>query len=141
MSNQPLYALSAELRESDPLCLYLSVQRSHIELMLAQSTERSAQLAIACDVLQRTRAELLHVWHDDGNDLEGFRPANCTAIDRRMPESLPRTVRHYRHSAFVISTNGFQGLVQEGSLPPRKTWPCRSRLSKQSRLNHESDDR
>ncbi|HME31516.1 MAG TPA: hypothetical protein VKG65_02060 [Terriglobales bacterium] len=77
MSNQPLNALSAELRESDPLCLYVSVQRSHIELMLAQSTERSAQLAIACDLLQRIRAELLHVWHDDGNDLQAYLQTAC----------------------------------------------------------------
>ena len=52
MNNQPLNALSAELRESDPLCLYLTVQRSYIELMLAQSTERSAQLGFVGAVCQ-----------------------------------------------------------------------------------------
>jgi hypothetical protein len=140
VSNQPLNALSAELRESDPLCLYGSVQRSHIELMLALSTERSAQLAIACDLLQRTRAELLHVWHDDGNNLQAYQQTALRSIDECLNRSRA-TVRLYRASAFVVSTNGFQGLVQEGSLPPKRTWPCRSRLSKQSRLNHESDDR
>ena len=37
MNNQPLNALSAELRESDPLCLYVTFQRSYIELMLARA--------------------------------------------------------------------------------------------------------
>ena len=52
MNSQPLQALSAELLESDPLCFYVTVQRSHIELMLAQSTERSAQLGFVIAVRQ-----------------------------------------------------------------------------------------
>lgn len=55
MINRPFHILSADLRESDPLCRYITIERGYLDLLLTQSAERTAQLAITCELLQRTR--------------------------------------------------------------------------------------
>ena len=95
MNNQPFRFLSAELRESDPLCRYVTVERGHIDLLLAHSSERTSQLAMACELLQRTRAELLRAWGENG--LEPYQQAALRSIDECLNDSrLP--IRIYRHA-------------------------------------------
>jgi len=54
MTNQPFHILSADLRESDPLCRYVTIERSYLDLLLVQSAERTSQLASAdCEELKR----------------------------------------------------------------------------------------
>jgi hypothetical protein len=85
MKNQPFHMLTAELRESDPLCHYITVERGHLDLLLAQSAERTSQLAIACELLQRTRAELLRTWGE--NDLEPYQQIALRSIDECLNDS------------------------------------------------------
>lgn len=95
MNNQPFQALSADLRESDPLCRYVTVERGYLDLLLAQSVERASQLVIAYELLQRARAELLRVW--DENRLEPYQQTALRSIDECLNDSrLP--VRVYRHT-------------------------------------------
>jgi hypothetical protein len=97
MINQPIHTLCAELRDGDPLCRYVTVHRSHIELLLEQSAERTSQLAIAHELLQRTRTELLRGWNGAGSSLETHREAALQSIDECLACSQA-TVRMYRHS-------------------------------------------
>ena len=95
MNNQPFHILSAELRESDPLCHYITVERSHLDLLLTQSAERTSQLSIACELLQITRAELLRAW--DENRLDPYQQTALRSIDECLNDTrLP--VRIYRHA-------------------------------------------
>ena len=95
MNNNPFHLISADLRESDPLCSYVTVERGHLDLLLAQSAERTSQLAIACELLQKTRAELLRAW--DENRLQPYQQAALRSIDDSLDNSrLP--VRIYRHT-------------------------------------------
>jgi hypothetical protein len=105
MNNQPFHALCAELRDGDPLCRYVTVHRSHIELLLEQSAERTSQLAIARELLDRTRTELLHAWNADENSLEAYQQAAMQSIDECLARS-GAAVRMYRHSVrreFVVT--------------------------------------
>ncbi len=105
MNNQPFRTLCAELRDGDPFCRYVTVHRSHIELLLEQSAERTSQLAIARELLQRTRTELLHAWNADENSLESYREAALQSIDECLARSRA-AVRMYRHSVrrqFVVA--------------------------------------
>ena len=95
MTNQPFHILSADLRESDPLCRYVTIERSYLDLLLVQSAERTSQLAIACELLQRTRAELLHAW--DESRLEPYQQTALRSIDECLKDSRA-TVRTYRHT-------------------------------------------
>ena len=95
MNKQPFHFLSAELRESDPLCRYVTIERGYLDLLLAQSAERTSQLAIACELLQKTRAELLRAW--DENRFEPYQQTALRSIDECLNDSrLP--VRIYRHA-------------------------------------------
>jgi len=95
MTNQPFHILRADLRESDPLCRYVTIERSYLDLLLAQSAERTLQLAIACELLQRARAELLRAW--DESRLEAYQQTALRSIDECLNDSrLP--VRIYRHT-------------------------------------------
>ena len=97
MNNQRFHALNSELSDSDPLCRYVTVERSYIEFVLAQSAERTSQLAIACELLQRTRTELLRAWGTDENKLQAYQQAALRSIDESLAGSRA-TVRMYRHS-------------------------------------------
>ena len=97
MNNQPFHALNSELRNSDPLCRYVTVEGSYIELVLAQSAEQTSQLAITHELLQRTRAELLRAWGTDENKLQAYQQAALGSIDESLAGSRA-TVRLYRHS-------------------------------------------
>ena len=95
MTNQPFHILSADLRESDPLCRYVTVERGYLDLLLVQIAERTSQLAIACEILQRTRAELLRRW--DQNRLEPYQQTALRSIDECLNDSR-LSVRIYRHT-------------------------------------------
>ena len=97
MNNEPFDILTGELREGDPLCRYVTVQRNHIEVLLALSAERTSQLAVACELLQRTRAELLRVWRTDQNNLQAYQQAALHSIDECLAGS-DAALRLYRHS-------------------------------------------
>ena len=95
MNDKPFHTLRADLRESDPLCRYLTIERGYLELLLAQSAERTSRLAVACELLQRTRAELLRAW--DENALEPYQQTALRSIDECLDDTrLP--VRSYRHA-------------------------------------------
>ena len=95
MNNQPFNVLSADLRESDPPCRYVIVERGYLDLLLLQSSERTSQLAIACELLQRARAELLRAWNENG--LEPYQHTAVRSIEECLNDSrLP--IRMYRHT-------------------------------------------
>jgi len=83
LNNHFFNRLNAELREGDPLCRYVTLERSSIELTLAQHAENTAQLAIACELLQRTRTELQRTWHDSGKQLQPYQEAALHSIAAR----------------------------------------------------------
>ena len=97
MNNLPFHLLSAELRESDPLCRYLTIERSALDLVLAQSAERTSQLAIACELLGRARAELVRAWGTEICELQPYQEAALQSIDECMAGSRV-TVQMYRHA-------------------------------------------
>ena len=97
MNNNPFNRLSAELREGDPLCRYVTLERSSIELTIAQHAENTAQLAIACELLQRTRAELLRAWNVSGKQLQPYQGAALHSINECLTVSQA-AIRRYRHS-------------------------------------------
>jgi hypothetical protein len=97
LNNHSFNRLSAELREGDPLCRYVTVERSSIELTLAQYAENTAQLAIACELLQRTRAELLRAWNADEKQLQPYQEAALHSINDCLTVSHA-AIRRYRHS-------------------------------------------
>ena len=80
MNNLPFHLLSAELRESDPLCRYLTIERSALDLVLAQSAERTSQLAIACELLGRARAELVRAWGTETANFSHIRRLHCSRL-------------------------------------------------------------
>ena len=94
--NKSLFdALRAELNHADPLCSYVTVERLYLELVLRQTAERTSQVAIASELLQRARAELVRAW--DTGRLEPYQQAALQSIDECLNDSrLP--VRIYRHS-------------------------------------------
>ena len=110
MNNQPFHALCAELRDGDPLCRYVTVHRSHIELLLAQSAEQTSQLAIAYELLQRTRTELLRAWSGGGGSLEAYQEAALQSIDECLARSQA-AVRMYRHSVRRQFANALRALL------------------------------
>ena len=95
MNNSIFDAVRAELSHADPLCPYVTVERLYLELVLTQFAERTSQLAIACELLQRTRAELLHAW--DESRLEPYQQTALRSIDECLKDSRA-TVRTYRHT-------------------------------------------
>jgi len=95
MTNQPFHILSADLRESDPLCRYVTIERSYLDLLLVQSAERTSQLAIACELLQRKRAELVQAWGE--KLLSSYQQTALRSIDECLKDSRA-TVRAYRHT-------------------------------------------
>ena len=97
MNNHSFNRLSADLREGDPLCRYVTVERSSIELTIAQHAENTAQLAIACELLQRTRTELLRAWKSNGNHLQPSQEAALHSINECLSVSHA-AIRRYRHS-------------------------------------------
>ena len=97
MNNHSFNRLSAELRGGDPLCRYVTLERSSIELTLAQYAENAAQLAIACELLQRTRTELQRAWHDSGKQLQPYQEAALHSISECLTVSHG-AIRRYRHS-------------------------------------------
>jgi hypothetical protein len=96
MNNQPFHVLSADLRESDPFCRYVTVERGYLDLLLAQSAERTSQLAIACELLQKARAEVLRAWGE--RTLEPYQQTALRSIAECVADSQP-AVRRYRHAA------------------------------------------
>jgi len=88
-------ALRAELGHADPLCSYVTVERLYLELVLRQAAERTSQLAIAYELLQKARTELVRAWHPDS--LESYQQAALRSIDECLNDSRP-AVRAYRHS-------------------------------------------
>ncbi len=97
MNNHSFNRLNAELREGDPLCRYVTLERSSIELTLAQYAENAAQLAIACELLQRTHAELQRTWHDSGKQIQPYQEAAVHSINECLTVSQ-EAIRRYRHS-------------------------------------------
>ncbi len=97
MNNHSFNRVSAELCEGDPLCRYVTVERSSIELTIAQHAENTAQLAIACELLQRTRTELQRAWHDGGKQLQPYQEAALHSINECLSVSHA-AIRRYRHS-------------------------------------------
>jgi hypothetical protein len=95
MNNQPFEALSADLRESDPLSRYLTVERAYLELLLVQSAERTSKLAIACELLQKARADLVRAWGRGCH--ESYQQAALRSIDECLNDSRS-PVRIYRHT-------------------------------------------
>jgi hypothetical protein len=108
MNNLPFRALSAELRESDPLCRYVTIERGHLELLLAQSAEKTSQLAIAFELLQKARAELVRRWGQ--NPLEPYQQTALGSIDECLARSRV-TVRMYRHSVRREFANVLRNLL------------------------------
>jgi hypothetical protein len=88
-------ALSAELSHADPLCRYVTVERLYLEVVLRQAAEKTSQLAIAYELLQRARAELVRVW--GSGSLEPHQETALRSIDDCLNDSRP-AVRAYRHS-------------------------------------------
>lgn len=88
-------ALSAELSHTDPLCSYVTVERLYLELVLRQSAERTSQLAIACELLQRARAELVRAW--GSGSVEPYQQTALRSIEECLNESRA-AVRSYRHT-------------------------------------------
>ena len=68
-----------DLRASDPLCRYVTVERGYLDLLLAQSAERTCQLAIGCELLQKARTELARIW--DENRFEPYQQTALRSID------------------------------------------------------------
>jgi hypothetical protein len=95
MNNSIFNAVMAELSHADPLCPYVTVERLYLELVLTQFAERTSQLAIACELLQRTRAELLRTW--DENRLDPHQQTALRSLDECLKDSRA-TVRTYRHA-------------------------------------------
>ena len=97
MNNHSFHRLSAELRTADPLCRYVTLERSSVELTLAQHAENTAQLAIACHLLQCAGAELMRAWNPGGKPLQPYQEAalhssnECQTVSRAA-------IRRYRHS-------------------------------------------
>jgi hypothetical protein len=110
LNNHSFNRLSAELREGDPLCRYVTVERSSIELTLAQHAENTAQLAIACDLLQCSRAELLRAWKSDGNHLQPSQEAALHSMDECLSVSHA-AIRRYRHSVRYEYAASLRGLL------------------------------
>ena len=77
MNNHPFHVLSVDLRESDPLCRYVTIERSALDLVLAQSAERTSQLAIACELLERARAELVRAGARRSANFSHIRKLHC----------------------------------------------------------------
>jgi len=95
MDNSKFNSLTAELGLADPLCPYITLERVYLELVLTQFAERTSQLAMACELLQRARAELLRTWNE--NRLEPYQQAALRSIDGCLNDSrLP--IRIYRHT-------------------------------------------
>jgi hypothetical protein len=95
MNNSIFDAVRAELSHGDSLCPYITIERLHLELVLTQFAERTSQLAMACELLQRARAELLRAWDD--NRVEPYQQAALRSIDECLKDSRA-TVRTYRHT-------------------------------------------
>ena len=95
MNNSIFDAVRAELSHADPLCPYITVERLYLELVLTQFAERTSQLAMACAVLQRARAELIRAW--DENRLEPYQQAALRSIDGCLND-LRLPIRIYRHT-------------------------------------------
>ena len=108
MNNLPFHALSAELRESDPLCRYVTIERGQLDLLLIQSAEQTSQLAIAFELLQKARAELFRLW--DENPIEPYQQTALQSIDECLACSRV-TVRLYRHSVRREFTNVLRNLL------------------------------
>ena len=108
MNNLPFHALSAELRESDPLCRYVTIERGRLDLLLIQSAEQTSQLAIAFELLQKARAELFRLW--DENPIEPYQQTALQSIDECLAGSRV-TVRLYRHSVRREFTNVLRNLL------------------------------
>ncbi len=110
MNNHSFNRLNAELREGDPLCSYVTVERSRIELTIAQHAENTAQLAIACELLQRTRAELLRAWNRGGERLQPYQEAALHSINECLTVSHA-AIRRYRHSVRYEYAAGLRELL------------------------------
>ena len=109
MNNHSFNRLSAELCEGDPLCRYVTVERS-IELAIVQHAENTAQLAIACELLQRTRTELQRAWKSDGNHLQPSQEAALHSINECLIVSRAG-IRRYRHSVRYEYAASLRGLL------------------------------
>jgi hypothetical protein len=97
MNNHPFHVLSAGLRESDPLCRYVTIERGALDLVLAQGAERTSQLAIAYELLDKVRAELVRAWGAEICELQPYQEAALRSLDECLAGSR-MTVRMYRHS-------------------------------------------
>ncbi len=95
MNNSIFDAFKAELGHADPLCPYVTVERLYLELMLTQTTERASQLAIAFELLQRARAELVQEWGK--SPLSPYQQTALRSIDECLEDSRAM-VRTYRHT-------------------------------------------
>ena len=95
MNNSIFDAVRAELSHADPLCPYITVERLYLELVLTQLAERTSQLATACELLQRARAELVQQW--DESLLSSYQQTALRSIDECLRDSRA-TVRTYRHT-------------------------------------------
>ncbi len=115
MNNHPFHVLSVDLRESDPLCRYVTIERGALDLVLAQSAERTSELAIACQLLERARAELVRAWGTEICELQPYQEAALRSIDECLAGSRV-TVRMYRHSVRREFANVLRNLLTRTQL-------------------------
>ena len=95
MNNSIFNAVRAELSLADPLCPYITVERLSLELVLTQFAERTSHLAIACELLQRARAELVQEWGE--NLLSPYQQTALRSIDECLNNSRS-AIQIYRHT-------------------------------------------
>lgn len=110
MNNRSFHDLVAELRESDPLCRYVTIERGVLDLELARSVEKTSQLVIACELLQKARSELVQAWGMQLNELQPYQQAALRSIDECLAGSRV-TVRLYRHSVRREFTHVLRNLL------------------------------
>ena len=136
MNNLPFQALSAELRDADPLCRYVVIERTHLELLLLHSTERTSQLTVAVELLEKTRAELVRIWGD--NELEAYQQTALRSIEDCL--SCSRSpVRLYRHSVRREFASVLRNLLMR-TQSALKEDAAREREQKRKQIAHTIED-
>jgi len=97
LNNHSFNRLSAELREGDPLCRYVTLERSSIELTLAQRAENTA--ASDCLRALATNPCRIAARMECRRETTPAVPGSRFAFDQRMPLTVSQVaIRRYRHS-------------------------------------------